>query len=171
MNVVITPTEYKGTQVYFTEKKPNTHIPNSTFNRITYSTADFMMNGIYIQFELFVRQIDQNFNSNIYNCMFDPNHDHNQTMLSIFQRIESGILDKWLRLEQSTTSTSTSTSTSTPSQKQKSTDIVQQLRGGVISVWKNDFHYNDKPQFQHFIIKISGLWENEGGCGLTYKFI
>jgi hypothetical protein len=84
-------------------------------------------------------------------------------MLSIFQRIESGILDKWLRLEQSTTSTSTL--------RQKSTDIVQQLRSGVISVWKNDFHYNDKPQFQHFIIKISGLWENDGGCGLTYKFI
>jgi hypothetical protein len=49
-------------------------------------------------------------------------------------------------------------------------DIIQQLRGGNISVWKNDFHYHDKPQFQDFIIKISGVWENEGGCGLTYKF-
>jgi len=162
MNVVITPTEYKGTQVYFTEKKPNTHISNSTFNRITYSTSDFMMNGIYIQFELFVRQIEQNFNSNIYNCIFDPNHDHNHAMLSIFQRIETGILDKWLRLEHPASS---------PSQRQKSMDIIQQIRSGVISVWKNDFHYNDKPQFQHFIIKISGIWENEGGCGLTYKFI
>jgi hypothetical protein len=87
-------------------------------------------------------------------------------MLTIFQRIETGILDKWLRLEHSTTSP-----TSSQSQKQKSMDIIQQLRSGVISVWKNDFHYNDKPQFQHFIIKISGVWENEGGCGLTYKFI
>ena len=79
MNVVILPNEYKGSQVYFTEKKTNTHIPNSTFNRIMYSTSDFMMNGVYIQFELFVRQIEQNFNSNIYNCVFDPNHEHNQT--------------------------------------------------------------------------------------------
>ena len=160
MNVVITPNDYKGTQVYFTEKKPNTHIPNGTFNRITYSTTDFVMNGIYIQFELFVRQIDQNFN--IYNCVFDPNHDHNHTMLSIFQRIETGILDKWMRLEHSA---------SLSTQRHKSMDIVQQLRSGVISVWKNDFHYNDKPQFQHFIIKISGIWENEGECGMTYKFI
>ena len=161
MNVVILPNEYKGTQVYFTEKKVNTHIPNSTFNRIMYSTTDFMMNGIYIQFELFVRQIDQNFN--IYNCAFDPNHEHNQTMMTIFQRIEGGILDKWLRLEHSSPSPS--------SARHKSMDIIQQLRTGVISVWKNEFHYNDKPHFQHFIIKISGVWENEGGCGLTYKFI
>ena len=161
MNVVILPNEYKGTQVYFTEKKVNTHIPNSTFNRIMYSTTDFMMNGIYIQFELFVRQIDQNFN--IYNCAFDPNHEHNQTMITIFQRIECGILDKWLRLEHSSSSSS--------SPRHKSMDIIQQLRAGVISVWKNEFHYNDKPHFQHFIIKISGVWENEGGCGLTYKFI
>ena len=163
MNVVILPNEYKGTQVYFTEKKVNTHIPNSTFNRIMYSTTDFMMNGIYIQFELFVRQIDQNFN--IYNCAFDPNHEHNQTMMTIFQRIEGGILDKWLRLEHSLPSSSSS------SARHKSMDILQQLRTGVISVWKNEFHYNDKPHFQHFIIKISGVWENEGGCGLTYKFI
>ena len=162
MNVVILPNEYKGTQVYFTEKKVNTHIPNSTFNRIMYSTTDFMMNGIYIQFELFVRQIDQNFN--IYNCAFDPNHEHNQTMMTIFQRIEGGILDKWLRLEHSLPSSSSSA-------RHKSMDILQQLRTGVISVWKNEFHYNDKPHFQHFIIKISGVWENEGGCGLTYKFI
>ena len=163
MNVVILPNEYKGSQVYFTEKKTNTHIPNSTFNRIMYSTADFMMNGVYIQFELFVRQIEQNFNSNIYNCVFDPNHEHNQTMMSIFQTIETGILDKWLRLEHSSSSSSPA--------RHKSMDIIQQLRGGNISVWKNDFHYHDKPQFQHFIIKISGIWENEGGCGLTYKFI
>ena len=85
MNVVITSNEYKVSQVYFTEKKPNTHIANSTFNRMTYSTNDFVMNGIYIQFELFVRQIEQNFNSNIYNSYFDPEHDHNEKILSIFQ--------------------------------------------------------------------------------------
>ena len=161
MNVVITPGEYKSAQVYFTETKPNIHIPNSTFNRITYSTKDFIMNGIYLQFELFVRQNDQNYNSNIYNCQFDPNHDHNRVMLSIFQTIESSILDKWIRIGASSSSSSSGNI---------STDIIQQLRSGVISVWKNDMRYYDKPQFQHFIIKISGVWENETGCGLTYKF-
>ena len=165
MNVVITPGEYKSTQVYFTEAKPNIHIPNSTFNRITYSTKDFIMNGIYLQFELFIRQNEQNYNSNIYNCQFDPNHDHNRLMLSIFQTIENGILDKWIRMNASASSSSGSRNRLIPSG-----DIIQQLRTGVISVWKNDMRQYDKPQFQHFIIKISGVWENETGCGLTYKF-
>jgi hypothetical protein len=162
MNVVITPTEYKLSRVYFTEKKPNTHIPNSTFNRITYSTNDFIMNGIYIHFELFVRQIEQNFNSNIYNSSFDCGHEYNKQQIEMLQKIEADILDKWVRLEHSGSNSRS---------REKTTDIIEQLRTGVISVWKNELKYGDKSQFQHFIIKISGIWENEGICGLTYKFI
>lgn len=160
MNVVITPTEYRLTQVYFTEKKLNTHIANSTFNRITYSTNDFIMNGVYIQFELFVKQIEQNFNSNIYNLHFDPEYDHNSKMIKIFNDIEVGILEKWLRLENQLLE-----------QQHKVKDIHQQLKSGIISVWKNEMRQYDKPQFQHFIIKISGVWDNEKFCGLTFKFI
>jgi hypothetical protein len=169
MNVVITPTEYKSGQVYFTEKRVNTHIANSIFNRITYSTNDFIMNGIYIQFELFVKHNEQTFNSNIYNCHFDPQHEHNRAMLTIFQNIETTLLDKWIQIQhQSPVDTATATATAlipTPSN-----DIIQQLRTGVISVWKHEMSIHDKPQFQHFIIKISGVWENDAGCGLTYKF-
>lgn len=167
MNVVINSNEYKLSRVYFTEKKPNTHIANSTFNRITYSTNDFIMNGVYIQFELFIKQIDQNFNSNIYNFQFDPTHEHNEKMIEIFKKIEIDILDKWLRLEHPDVMRTRTSSTP----RHKSMDVIQQLRGGTISVWKNELHYSDKPQFHHFIIKISGIWENDGGCGLTFKFI
>lgn len=164
MNVVITPTEYKPSQVYFTERRVNTHIPNSIFNRITYSTTEFVMNGIYVQFELFVRQTDQNFNSNIYNCHFDPSHEHNRVMLMMFQNIEDSILKKWVQLQHVVPGMVNAT----PS---LSNDIIKQLQSGVISVWKHDMSTSDKPQFQHFIIKISGVWENEEECGLTYKFI
>lgn len=160
MNVVITPTEYKSSQVYFTERRVNTHIPNSIFNRITYSTNDFIMNGIYIQFELFVKQIDQTFNSNIYNCHFDTSHEHNRTMLMIFEKLESSILEKWNQVQHA--SVATANATAAPS---LSTDIIQQLQSGVISVWKHDMTTSDKPQFQHLIIKISGVWENEKSVG------
>lgn len=163
MNVVITPNEYKSGQVYFTERRANTHIANSIFNRITYSTNDFIMNGIYIQFELFIKHNEQNFNSNIYNCHFDTQHEHNRGMLAVFEDIESSILNKWMQLQHQEANTN---SKPTPNG-----DIIQQLRTGVISVWKHDMSIHDKPQFQHFIIKISGVWENDMGCGLTYKFI
>jgi hypothetical protein len=84
-------------------------------------------------------------------------------MLSVFEEIEASILNKWMQLQHHATS---------PMPKPTpSGDIIQQLRSGVISVWKHDMSIHDKPQFQHFIIKISGVWENEAGCGLTYKFI
>jgi hypothetical protein len=171
MNVVITSNEYKLSQVYFTEKKPNTHIANSTFNRITYSTHDFIMNGIYIQFELFVKQIEQNFNTNIYNLYFDPDYEYNERMIEIFNEIETGILNKWVRLEHSSAVETTATTTASSQHYNKLKDMTQQLRSGVISVWKNEMRQCDRSQFQHFIVKISGVWENEGGCGLTYKFI
>lgn len=167
MNIVITPGDYKSFQVYFTDKKPNTHFANSTFNRITYSTPDFVMNGIYIQFELFIRQTEQNFNSNIYNCYFDIQQEHNRQMLSIFQNIETSILDKWTRIQYSLADPPTATTATTAS---LICDIIQQLRSGVISVWKHDMVIHDKPHYKHFIIKISGVWENDTGRGLTYKF-
>ena len=173
MNVVITATEYRSSQVYFTEKKPNTHIANSTFNRITYSTNDFIMNGVYIQFELYVKQIEQNFNSNIYNLHFDPHHEHNHRMIEIFNDIEVGILDKWLRLEHPMVETHDHDHHDHHDHDKREyiNDIHQQLQSGVISVWKNEMRQYEKPQFQHFIIKISGVWDNERGCGLTFKFI
>jgi hypothetical protein len=84
-------------------------------------------------------------------------------MLAVFEEIEASILNKWMQLQHQGSNLN---SKPTPNG-----EIIQQLRTGVISVWKHDMSIHDKPQFQHFIIKISGVWENEVGCGLTYKFI
>jgi len=118
------------------------------------------MNGIYIHFELLIYQVEQNFNSNIYNCRIDTQNEHNRMVMTSFQNIETSILEKWMRIQNKSTTGGGAHH-----------DIIQQLRDGVISVWKHNLYMNDKPQFYHFIIKISGVWENETGCGLTYKFI
>jgi uncharacterized protein YaaR (DUF327 family) len=91
-------------------------------------------------------------------------------MINIFNEIETGILNKWVRLEHSS-SVETKGTTGSSQYYNKIKDMAQQLRSGVISVWKNEMRQCDRSQFQHFIIKISGVWENEGGCGLTFKFI
>jgi hypothetical protein len=169
MNVVISPEDFNINLVYFTDKKANTHIPNSTFNRITYSTNDFIMNGIYIQFELNVRSIEKNFNNNIYNCHFDVAHPHNKKVIDVFKKIEADILQKWNH----TRGVSVSGYGSVSAPPRCRYDVIQQLHDGVISVWKQDLYITDKPQFYHFIIKISGVWENEAEneYGLTYKCI
>jgi hypothetical protein len=174
MNVVISPRDFNTQLVYFTDKKANTHIPNSTFNRITYSTSDFIMNGVYIQFELNVRSTEKNFNNNIYNCHFDVAHPHNKMVIDIFEKIEADILEKWNKTHAGGAGAGTGMSVAAVASSAKCRyDIVQQLRDGVISVWKQDLYITDKPQFYHFIIKISGVWENEtdNEYGLTYKCI
>ena len=84
-------------------------------------------------------------------------------VIDIFEKIEADILQKWNRTHTAAASAAASARC----------DIIQQLRDGVISVWKQDLYITDKPQFYHFIIKISGVWENEteNEYGLTYKCI
>jgi hypothetical protein len=140
------------------------------------------MNGIYIQFELNVRTTEKNFNNNIYNCHFDTAHPHNKMVIDIFEKIEADILQKWNRTHAALASASAAASSASAAASSASAaasaasarcDIIQQLRDGVISVWKQDLYITDKPQFYHFIIKISGVWENEteNEYGLTYKCI
>jgi hypothetical protein len=87
-------------------------------------------------------------------------------VIDIFDKIEADILDKWNK-------TRAHAGMSVTASAKCRYDIIQQLRDGVISVWKQDLYISDKPQFYHFIIKISGVWENEtdNEYGLTYKCI
>jgi hypothetical protein len=112
-----------------------------------------------------VRTTEKNFNNNIYNCHFDTAHPHNKMVIDIFEKIEADILQKWNRTHAASAASAASAT--------RRCDIIQQLRDGVISVWKQDLYITDKPQFYHFIIKISGVWENEteNEYGLTYKCI
>jgi hypothetical protein len=89
-------------------------------------------------------------------------------VIDIFEKIEADILQKWNRTHAASAAASAASAAASAR-----CDIIQQLRDGVISVWKQDLYITDKPQFYHFIIKISGVWENEteNEYGLTYKCI
>jgi len=159
MNVVLNIPDFDIQSVYFTDTKVNTHLQNSTFNRITYSTDDLIMNGVYIRFDLFIKCNEKNYNNNVYVYYFDPTHEHNKEIINCFNTIETSILNKWANLNKN--------------QKSRINDIDIQLLSGAISVWNNTMCVTDKPAFHTFIIKIAGVWENDNDSetGLTYKFI
>ena len=164
MNIVLNIADIDEKSIYFTDAKANTHLPNSTFNRITYSTEDFIMSGIYVYFELYIKNIENNYN-NVYNYNYDPAYEHNKQIISAFNQIERGILNKWSKLHSSYSSHSDS--------KTSVNELTAQMMQGMISVWKHEVVVTDKPAFYTFIVKISGIWENENTNenGLTYKFI
>lgn len=159
MNVVLNIPDFDIQSVYFTDTKVNTHLQNSTFNRITYSTDDLIMNGVYIRFDLFIKCNEKNYNNNVYVYYFDPTHEHNKMIIECFNTIETNILNKWANLNKN--------------KKSRINDIDIQLLSGAISVWNNTMCVTDKPAFHTFIIKIAGVWENDNDSetGLTYKFI
>lgn len=161
MNIVLNIADIDEKSIYFTDAKANTHLPNSTFNRITYSTEDFIMSGIYVYFELYIKNIENNYN-NVYNYNYDPAYEHNKQIISAFNQIERGVLNKWSRLHHSHTVSKTPVN-----------ELTAQMMQGMISVWKHEVVVTDKPAFYTFIVKISGIWENENTNedGLTYKFI
>jgi len=160
MNIVLNIPDFDEKSIYFTDTKTNTHLPNSTFNRITYSSEDFMMSGIYIHFELYIKHNEKNYNNNVYIYYFDPNHDHNKLVINSFIQIENNILNKWTNVHKSHNNT-------------RINEIEKHFLEGAISVWNQDINITDKPAFHTFIIKIAGVWENEAEkeTGLTYKFI
>jgi hypothetical protein len=157
MNIVLNTTDFDTSAIYFTEAKINTHLENSTFNRITYSTDNFIMSGIYIQFELYMKYNEKNFNNNVYIYHIDQDNEHNKSIIKSFSDIENKILHKWDNCQKCS--------------KIHKKDILKQLNDGAISVWKHDACITEKPAFHQFIIKISGVWENDNETGLTYKFI
>jgi S-adenosylmethionine decarboxylase len=85
MNIVLNIADIDEKSIYFTDAKANTHLPNSTFNRITYSTDDFIMSGIYVYFELYIKNIENN-----YTILGEVDHEfHPQGCSFIFLLSES----------------------------------------------------------------------------------
>jgi|DEB19_MinimDraft_3_1074340.scaffolds.fasta_scaffold414472_1 hypothetical protein len=88
--------------------------------------------------------------------MFDPLQEHNKQIIDRVRLIETDILSKW----------------STTNNKKQALNLSNQLETGNVSIWLSSDSV-DKKQYHEFILKISGIWENEDQqeYGITYKFI
>jgi hypothetical protein len=152
MNFSFEPHKYNGRYIYFTEPKQNTVIPNSTFIRIIYATPILTMTGIYLTIKLITTNVEKHFNT--YSFSFDSFNEYNRDVIDHVKNIEMDVLSKW------------------KTTKQPCYNISNQLESGHLSIWLgNDI--NDKKNNHEFILKISGVWENDAQneCGLTYKYL
>lgn len=148
MNIVLTPTQFKTENVYFTEAIENTVMDDSKFIKIIYSTQFVILNGVFIEFKINITNKENYFKKIKYN--FDVN-SNNSILQSIFT-IETDILNHY------------------NSNKHNKHIIRDSLSSGIIKIFPNSdnelINSNGK-----FILKISGLWENIHECGLTYKLV
>jgi hypothetical protein len=143
MILVINTCQYSDDYLIFGEKVRNTVIENSSFTRLSYSAPDVSFNGLFINVNIHNMQIEHHYNK--YKCIFQtfPNMPVIQSLIEI----EKKILDCY------------------HTSKTKILNIREQLMSGNIKI----FTY--EKNISIITLKISGIWENETSCGLTFKFI
>jgi hypothetical protein len=146
MYVVLDINDFNINNIFYQEKVKNTVMDNSNFLRMIYSNEFFILNGIFIKFDLHLETIEKSFNK--YKCLFD-NKTHHDIILQ-FSAIEKNLMEKY------------GTTTKTPIYR-----ISEQLNNGFLKIF-NEAEFKEKNEF---ILKIYGIWETECEYGLTYKFI
>jgi hypothetical protein len=146
MYVVLDIADFNHNTIFYQDKVKNTVMDNSNFLRVNYSNELFILNGIFIKFNLKIHTIEKSFNK--YKCLFDIKH-HGE-LITQFSAIEKHMLDKYNSGRQ------------TPIYR-----ISEQLNNGFLKI----FNEAECKETNHFILKIYGIWETECEYGLTYKFI
>lgn len=144
MLILEKPENINPKNVLLCEKVINTIIQNSYFYRINYSTEDYSTNGIFVYLEL------KNVKPKIFynKIKYDFSIKENKPNLQKIVDLEKNILSCFEYLN-----------------KNKKHSIREQIDQGNFKI------FNDKILKNNFILKMSGIWENETEYGLTYKFI
>ena len=68
MYVVLDVADFNINNIFFQEKVKNTVMDNSNFLRVNYSNELFILNGIFIKFNLKLYAIEKSFNK--FKCLF-----------------------------------------------------------------------------------------------------
>jgi len=147
MYVVLDVADFNINNIFFQEKVKNTVMDNSNFLRVNYSNELFILNGIFIKFNLKLYAIEKSFNK--FKCLFDGKLQNE--VISQFTLIEKHMMERYNSLMK------------TPVYR-----ISEQLNNGFLKIF-NDAEC--KETNNEFILKIYGIWETDCEYGLTYKFI
>lgn len=150
MNIVITHNQYNNNNIYFNEPIQNTIMDNSKFIKILYSNENIMLNGLFL-----LMPIKNNTYENYFKkvkVLYDITI--NREILLQMYSIEHHILSKYKCL------------------KSPKYTLYETLHSGVLKLFpqveSNDTIFSENKDF---IVKISGVWENENDYGLTYKIL
>jgi hypothetical protein len=157
MNIVYDMNNLKLSNIFFLDSKRNI-IMDGKFTKIIHSDELITINGIYLQILFSINLIDKsklvNKNMNKYFMKFIPNDTNNNKIINELTKIEEGLIDHYKK---------------TFSCKKTPIFLLKdQLITGNVKLYREIPHLNKKSDF---ILKISGIWENNENIGITYKFM
>ena len=150
MNIVLDNIDEKC--LFYYPPVKNTVMDNSIFTRLAYSNEIFSMNGIYLRVRLNIFKTESYFNKSKYYFNYSDNKDE----IDKLARIEKIILDK---------------------SNIENVDILNKLYDQFMSksirVFNTEMLNNENIEEKKkvdIIVKLSGIWNTERCCGLTFKF-
>jgi len=152
MNVLINHYSFDLYNTFFMEKKKNT-IVDGTFSRLLYSTQFFVMNGLYFEFPIRFLRIHNT--DRISELIFVPYKESNLSLINDFTKMENALLSYYNDLY--------------GTNKLVTNTLSKQLFSGNMKLYRNLKKKTMQPQ--HFVIKISGIWETKHEIGLATKLL
>ena len=152
MNIVLTANQFKKEHVYFYQPIENTIMENSKFVKLLYSNDLFILNGLYLLLNISVNNRENYFKKIKHN--FDI--ELNKHFLTSIYNIEKMILNNY-------------NNNNDNDRRSKKFCIYDSLSSGFYKTFPIDTTIINNNNT--FILKISGIWENETEYGLTFKII
>lgn len=162
MSFLILPDKFNPLHVHFGPLVKNND-SDGVFSRIIYSTKDIALNGVGIMFDL-----NETTHESHYNKMyitFDPDAPTNSNTVLQLQTIEIAILEKYAGHV-------------TAEPRRCVHSLANQLKTGCIKTHAHAASSDDNFDIDHHVdsstrcvmLKICGVWESKGECGILYKF-
>ncbi len=150
MNIVLTHNQFNSNNIYFNEPIQNTVMDNSKFIKLIYSNENIMMNGVFLLLNIKIINKETYFKK--IKISYDINNSINRETLKSIYNIEQNMLLKYKSI------------------KKPRRILYETLNSGVIKIFPNiDKDINNSNN--SFILKISGIWEDDNEYGLTYKIL
>ena len=129
--------------IYFNKSVKNNILNNGYFTKINYSDEIIIMLGLYIKIDLQDIRYETYYNK--MKCTFSL--IKNNDLIEQIKNLEINIINKFII------------------SKTPQYSLYDQLKNGNIKI------YNLKNLTNMFLLRISGIWENDTHYGLTYKII
>jgi hypothetical protein len=147
MNIYLKPDNFLIENIQFLETKPNI-VMNGVFTKIIYSDYNLTLNGIYILFPIQVYSSQKNI------IHFYLEHEHIEKITTLEQNILQYYKDVYYKTNYTNTFS-----------------IKKQLQQKCLRLSSSQREPLQISKNCKFILKISGIWENDLTVGLTYKFL
>lgn len=181
MSIVLDICEFQLGYLYFLHAKANIMM-NGTFSKILYSDEHLILNGIFLHLPLDITSIEKVANKNI--IQFHPNSTTNAPLIRELSKIENRIIEYYKQLQQSIYEPSENAVSRYRDDvsdvymkrykpvKKLSCLLSKQLASGKLKLYRDySEQRTTKGKTPYYMIKISGVWENEIEIGITYKII